>query len=70
MEMYKVESSWIESIGADKEKGIIVGRFKSGTYQYSEVPSNIFTELLAAESKGKYFNQNIRNAGYPYERLS
>jgi len=71
MEMYKTEaSSWVKSIGADQEKGIIVGEFKTGTYQYSEVPANVFVELLAAKSKGKFFNEHIKKSGYPFVRLN
>jgi len=69
MEMYKVESSWIKSIGTDQQKGIIIGEFKTGIYQYSKVPPHIFAELLAAKSKGTYFNHHIIKSGYPCERL-
>ena len=37
-------------------------------YQYLEVPSTIYTELLAAESKGQYFNSEIRDA-YGFVRV-
>lgn len=30
-------------------------------YDYFDVPAQIFEELLAAESKGRYFNSHIRN---------
>ena len=32
-----------------------------GVYHYFEVPEAIYTELMSASSKGRYFNQNIRN---------
>jgi hypothetical protein len=36
--------------------------FRSGAiYRYRGVPEPVFQELLSAESKGRYFNQRIRN---------
>jgi hypothetical protein len=31
------------------------------TYRYSEVEEEVFKELIAAESLGKYLNANIKN---------
>jgi hypothetical protein len=36
--------------------------FRSGvSYRYLGVPEPVYQELLSAESKGRYFNQHIRN---------
>ena len=36
--------------------------FRSGAiYRYRDVPEPVFQELLSAESKGRFFNQHIRN---------
>ena len=36
--------------------------FRSGAiYRYLDVPPQTYRELLQAESKGRYFNQHIRN---------
>lgn len=36
--------------------------FRSGAiYRYRGVPEPVYQELLRAESKGRYFNQYIRN---------
>lgn len=44
--------------------------FKSGAvYRYFGVPTLVFDQLLAAESKGAYFNQTIRSR-FPYRRLA
>ena len=57
-----VESSALRSIGYDEEKMILEAEFKSGkVYQYNEVPMEVFQNLINAESKGKFFNQNITN---------
>ncbi|MCZ4243919.1 KTSC domain-containing protein [Pedobacter punctiformis] len=38
------------------------------TYQYSNVPQEIYDMLKAVKSKGKYFNDAIRNK-YKYKKL-
>ena len=38
-------------------------------YRYFTVPRPVFEELLAAASKGAYFNRHIRD-GLPYQRVS
>ena len=64
MNMIKVESSNIDAIGYDH--GDLYVRFKGGEgknnriYVYYDVPEHFFKEILEAESKGKYLNQNIK----------
>jgi len=44
--------------------------FRSGAlYRYFAVPSRVFGGLIAADSKGAYFNRNIRGR-FPYKRLA
>jgi hypothetical protein len=38
-------------------------------YCYRDVPVERYDELLAADSKGKYFRRHILNR-YPYQRIS
>jgi hypothetical protein len=38
-------------------------------YVYRSVPIDTYSELCAAESKGKFINSNIKNV-YQFERLS
>lgn len=38
-------------------------------YRYFDVPPTIYAGLLAAESKGRYYNDHIRDV-YLYERLN
>jgi len=43
--------------------------FTSGeTYLYSDVPFVVYQALLAADSKGAFFNANIPNI-YPFQHL-
>lgn len=44
--------------------------FRTGKlYRYFNVPICYYQQLLAAESKGRYFNSTIRNR-FPYQDLS
>lgn len=44
-----------------RESNTLTIQFKFGkTYQYAKVPEQVFKELLAAESHGKYFTQSIK----------
>ena len=43
--------------------------FRSGAiYRYIGVPAQVYQELLHSESKGRYFNQHIRNR-FPYTQI-
>ena len=47
----------------DDDSGELDITFTSGkTYRYLEVPAEIYDGLLDAESKGEYFNDNIKDA--------
>jgi hypothetical protein len=52
----------MRSVGYDSAQEILEIEFTSGAvYQYVEVPAVVFDELMQAESKGRYFNQEIRD---------
>ncbi len=43
--------------------------FRNGSiYRYFAVPPEVFQALLAAQSKGAYFNQSIRDH-FPFQRV-
>jgi hypothetical protein len=66
-----VSSTSLQSVGYDEAKQILEVEFQRGTvYQYFEVPPQIYQELLAADSHGTYFAQNIKKAGYSYQPVS
>jgi hypothetical protein len=65
--MVVVESSMIAAIGYTR--GLLTVAFNNGTvYRYAKVPKAIYIEWLAAESKGRYFNSNIKHK-YAYRRI-
>lgn len=69
MEMQFVDSSNIERIGYDSNSSTLRIEFKSNrTYDYSNVPENVFNELRSASSVGSYHAKNIKNS-YSYTEI-
>ena len=69
MEMLFVVSSNIERIGYDPNSNTLRVEFKSNrTYDYSNVPENVFSELKSASSVGSYHAKNIRNI-FPHTEI-
>lgn len=61
MQRIPVESSNIASVGFDADRSTLEVQFTSGgTYHYLNVPLRVFGELLAAQSKGRYFAEHIK----------
>jgi hypothetical protein len=58
-----VESSVLRAVGYETSTGLLEAEFQSGAvYAYEAVPPQVFDALLAAHSKGTFFNREIRNA--------
>jgi hypothetical protein len=58
-------------VGYDDEQRVLEIEFTNGAvYQYSDVPPEVYSGLMAAESHGRYFNQHVRSAGYRYQRMN
>jgi hypothetical protein len=69
MKRIDVESTLIHSIGYDEDKRILEIRFhETGSYRYYDVEPEVVEEFLEAESKGRYFNDYIRDA-YLFTKL-
>jgi hypothetical protein len=61
VDMQFVESSNIEQVGYDGDAMELHVQFKnSGLYVFSEVPEHIYQALMAADSKGSFFNREIK----------
>ncbi|HEX9013035.1 MAG TPA: KTSC domain-containing protein [Anaerolineaceae bacterium] len=62
MERQPITSSSLRSVGYDQETKTLEIEFQTGkVYTYSEVPRKIYDDLMKAESRGQYFNHNIRD---------
>lgn len=69
MERTPVTSTDILSIGYDTDNQTLEIEFIRGAvYQYSGVPPSIYDGIMMADSKGKFFHANIKNA-YSYMKL-
>ena len=69
MRRRRVESTTVRSIGYQGKSRILEIEFQSGVvYQYVDVPARVYEEFWQAESKGKYFNSEIRDA-YEFVRV-
>jgi len=61
MDRTPTTSSLIKSIGYDAANRTLEVEFvKGGVYQYSDVPPAAYDELMAAQSIGKHYGENIR----------
>jgi hypothetical protein len=69
MKRDRVISSNIASIGYDASAQLLEVEFTSGdVYQYKDVPENVVSELLTAQSIGQFLNRRIKNA-YTFRRV-
>lgn len=57
-----LQSTALKAVTYQDQSAHLELEFRSGAiYRYSAVPALVYQELLRAESKGRYFNQHIRN---------
>ena len=64
-----VESSALQAAAYAEGRALLYLLFRSGeVYRYFDVPGWQYQELLAADSKGRYFGRNIRGR-FRYERM-
>lgn len=57
-----VSSSSLRSIGYDARTRTLEVEFASGSvYRYGPVPSEVWSALRRADSKGKYFQEFVRD---------
>lgn len=68
MNVPAVESTTLAALAYDEAGQILQLEFRRGTiYRYFGVPAPVYEALVAAPSKGKYFNRAIRG-NFRYSR--
>lgn len=68
--LYTAIDSSVLAAAAYATDGTLELHFRSrAVYRYFAVPPAVFQDLIAAPSKGSYFNQNIRNR-FRHQRLA
>jgi hypothetical protein len=66
--MVLVESETIAEIDYQEDSSTLLVRFAHGEwYRYFMVPPKAYAAFVAAESHGRFFQENIRDR-YPYRR--
>lgn len=69
MNWIDVNSSNLSKVRYEDRTGTLEIEFQGGRiYQYFDVPKQIYESLLTAESKGKFFQQQIKGH-YRYARV-
>lgn len=64
------ESTCVADVSYDPLDSSMTIEFKQrGTYRYTDVPLDVYTDFATAGSQGSYFNNYIRNT-YSYERTA
>lgn len=66
MRMTEVVSSNIKKIGW--ENGILRVEFFNGTYEYDNVPREVWEQFQDADSKGQFLSSNIKGV-YEFRKL-
>jgi lysyl-tRNA synthetase class 2 len=70
MQRRAVESTTMRSVCYEAKSKVLEIEFQSGAiYQYLDVPVAVYEELLESESKGQYFNGEIRDS-YAFVRAN
>jgi hypothetical protein len=65
-----VESESLRSVGYDLPRRVLEVEFAGGdVYRYFDVPAEWHETLMAADSKGTWFNQVFKSMGFAYERV-
>lgn len=65
-----VQSTNLDWVAYDETKKTLYVQFKGGGYySYDDVPKEIFTDLLKASSKGRFFWMKIRDK-FKYKKLN
>ena len=66
-----VDSDSIASVGYDRARRTLQVEFRRTmeVFEYLDVPISEYNALLAAPSKGQYFNSQIRDRGYACQKV-
>jgi hypothetical protein len=69
MERQSVDSSNLRAVGYDRDVAVLEIQFQTGSvYQYLGLPESVYRALMAASSKGSFFNANIKGC-FPYRQV-
>jgi hypothetical protein len=70
MDRVSVESTTLSTVSYDSRERLLELEFANATvYRYLDVPAALHAELLAAPSKGRFFNLSIRGR-FAHQRVA
>ncbi len=70
MDRTPVSSSNLASVGyALTTQTLEVEFLNDSIYQYSGVPSSVYSGLMSASSHGSYLDRYVKKAGYSYRKV-
>ena len=68
--MHRLSSSVLKAVGYDAKRRVLRVRFPNGRlYEYLDVAPSRWAEMMAAASRGAFFNRHIRD-DHRFERLT
>jgi hypothetical protein len=70
MNVTAVESTTLATVAYENAGRVLQLEFRSGSlYRYFDVPEEVYEGLLRASSKGRYFNEQIRDR-FQHDRVA
>jgi hypothetical protein len=69
MKMVSVESSHINAIGYDEETKTMRVEYSYATYDYKDVPKEVYEQIMNADSKGKAMHEARNSHNFEYKKL-
>ena len=69
MIMKPVSSSHISAIGYDEISKVMKVEYTQATYEYSNVPKEVYDQIMSADSKGRALREAINTNGFAYKRV-
>lgn len=70
MNLIPVSSSNLKAVGYELAANTLqIAFLNGGLYEYYNVPASVHASLMAASSKGTYFDAHIKKAPYRFRKL-
>ena len=64
-----LNSTSLAEVGYEQEENTLHVQFQNGsTYDYFDVPADVYEGILKADSAGRFFNENV-SGEFSYQRV-
>lgn len=69
MQTKTIDSTSVAEVGYEQEENLLRVQFQNGsTYDYFDVPADVYEGILRAPSAGRFFNENV-SGEFAYQRV-